>query len=147
MYGSGGSGGASLASDLSAVKVDLVADRKGQQLHNQLLDLLTPRGLPAEPQYVLKVTLSERISEVAVASTGLGTRADVRVNAKFALNSLASGELLTNGTTRAFASYNLTDSEFSNLTAEKDAVTRATRLIALDIRSRLGAYFSRRTPS
>jgi len=132
--------------DLSAIKIDLIANRTGQQLHNHLLDLLTPRGRPAKPLYVLKVTLRERKREVAVKSTGLATRTNVTVNAKYALVSAATGELLTNGSARAFSSYNLTDSEFSNLTAEKDTLSRATRLIATDIRSRLGAYFSGRNP-
>lgn len=133
--------------DLSAIKIDLIPNRTGQQLHNHLLDLLTPRGRPAKPLYVLKVTLRERKREVAVKSTGLATRTNVTVNAKYALVSAATGELLTNGSARAFSSYNLTDSEFSNLTAENDTLSRATRLIATDIRSRLGAYFSGQKPS
>ena len=141
LYATGESGG-NVPDEFSAIKIELVANRTGQQLHNHLLDLLTPRGQAAKPLYVLKVTLREKKSEVAVKSTGLATRANVRVDAKFTLVDIATGEPLTNGTTRAFSSYNLTNSEFSNLTAQKDSLSRATRVIATDIRSRLGAYFS-----
>jgi hypothetical protein len=68
----------------------------------------------------------------------------VLVSAKYTLVSAATGELMTNGSARAFSSYNLTESEFSNLTAAKDTLARASRLIATDIRSRLGAYFAGR---
>ncbi len=128
--------------ELSAIKVDVIADRTGQQLRNHLFDLLTPRGQPATPRYILKVSLREQKREIAVKSTGLATRTNVSVNAKYALVSAATGELVTDGTARAFSSYNLTELEFSNLTAEKDTLSRATRLIATDIRSRLAAYFS-----
>lgn len=132
--------------ELSAIKVGLIADRSGQQLRNHLLDLLTPRGQPAKPLYVLQVTLSERKREVALKSTGLATRTNVTVNARYALVSAGTGKVLTNGSARAFSSYNLTESEFSNLTAEKDTLSRATRIIATDIRSRLGAYFAKNNP-
>ncbi len=139
--------GSPVVDDLSAIKIDPVANRTGQQLHNHLLDLLTPRGQPAKPLYLLKVRLSEDKREIAVKSTGLATRANVSVNARFTLVNIATGDLLTNGSARAFSSFNLTDSEFSNLTAEKDTLSRATRIIATDIRSRLGAYFAGRDPA
>jgi LPS-assembly lipoprotein len=144
LYGPSGSDG-NVPGDLSAIQIDLIADRTGQQLHNQLLDLLTPRGRPAKPLYILKVSLTERTSEIAVKSTGLATRANVFVDARFTLVSIDTGKQLTKGTARAFSSYNLTDSEFSNLTAEQDSLSRAAREIAIDIRSRLGAYFSERS--
>lgn len=145
MYASSGSN-ADVPDEISAIKIDRIANRTGQQLHNHLLDLLTPRGKPAKPLYVLKVTLRERKSEIAVKSTGLATRANVSVSARYSLVSIATGELLTNGSARAVSSYNLTNSEFSNLTAENDTLSRATRLIATDIRSRLGAYFAEQNP-
>jgi LPS-assembly lipoprotein len=145
LYGTGGAD-STVADDFASIKIDLIADRTGQQLHNHLLDLLTPRGRPSTPLYLLKVTLSERKSRVAIKSTGLATRTNVRVEAKFVLLDIATGELLTNGSARTLSSYNLTDSEFSNLTAEQDSLSRASRVIATDIRSRLGAYFSERDP-
>lgn len=145
MYATGGATG-DVPAELSAIKIDLVADRSGQELRNHLLDLLTPRGQPPKALYLLKVTLQEQKREVAVKSTGLATRANISVRAKFALLNISTGDLLTDGTARAFSSYNLTDSEFSNLTAEKDTVSRATRVLATDIRSRLAAYFSGRNP-
>lgn len=149
LYGTSGTTGSGgpVVDEFSAIKIERVANRTGQQLHNHLLDLLTPRGQPATPAYLLRVTLRESKREIAVRSTGLATRANVRVNAKFALVDMATGDLLTNGTARAFSSYNLTDSEFSNLTAEKDTLSQATRIIAADIRARLGAYFTGRDPA
>lgn len=132
--------------DFSAIKVEMIANRTGQQLRNHLLDLLTPRGQPAKARYLLKVTLQERNREVALDPTGLATRTNVTVSARYALVNAATGELLTTGSARAFSSYNLTESEFSNLTAENDTVARATELIATDIRARLAAYFVERSP-
>ena len=43
------------AARLAEIRIMPIADRIGQQLHNLLLDKLTPMGPPAVARYVLRV--------------------------------------------------------------------------------------------
>jgi len=128
--------------DFSAVAIAPIPDRVGQELRNYLLDMLTPKGRPGNPVYTLKVRLNERIDELAIDSAGLATRANLRLDAKYALVKDDSGVSVVNGTSLAVSSYNLVKADFSNLTAENDARSRAALQIARQIRARLGAYFT-----
>lgn len=130
-----------MASELSSIKIGLIADRSGQQLRNELLDKLTPYGPPARAKYGLKVTLSEGTSGLAVKKSEIATRANLRVAANFSLTDRASAELLFSGSSFVVASYNILSSEFTTLIAEKDARARAIRGVAEDIQRRLAAYF------
>jgi LPS-assembly lipoprotein len=128
--------------DFSAVAIAPIPDRVGQELRNYLLDMLTPRGRPRDPVYTLKVRLDEKINDLAIDSSGLATRANLRLDANYALVKDGSGESVVKGTSLAVSSYNLVTADFSNLTAENDARSRAALQIARQIRARLGAYFA-----
>lgn len=127
--------------DFAAIKIAPINDRPGQQLRNDLLDLLTPHGEPARPRYTLKVKLSEATSELAVQRSGLATRANLEVDASYVLGDVASGQPLVTDTATAVASYNILNSAYSTLVAHDFARTRALERIAEDIRLRLGLYF------
>jgi len=128
--------------DFSAVAIAPIPDRVGQELRNYLLDMLTPRGRPRNPVYTLNVSVDERINELAIDSSGLATRANLRLDAKYALVKDDSGESVVEGGSLAVSSYNLVKADFSNLTAQNDARSRAALHIARQIRARLGAYFA-----
>jgi LPS-assembly lipoprotein len=128
--------------DFSAVAIAPIPDRVGQELRNYLLDMLTPRGRPRDPVYTLKVRLDEKINDLAIDSSGLATRANLRLDANYALVKDGSGESVVKGTSLAVSSYNLVTADFSNLTAENDARSRAALQIARQIRARLGGYFT-----
>lgn len=131
----------SVLQSFAGIDVAVIEDRIGQQLRNELLDLLTPRGRPPTPEYVLSVETSESTRKLAVRRTGLATRAELVVGARFTLTT-ATGETLLSQQTSATSSYNLLDSDYATLIAARDAQARAVKLIAEDIRNRLGVYFS-----
>ena len=133
----GGPGGG----DLAAVQVRVIADRVGQQLRNQLLDMLNPRGRPSRPKHYLEVSLSETIERLAVQKNSFATRANYHLTADFRLIDSANSEVLFIGRERAISSYNISQSDYATLIGEKDAKIRATRALAEDIRTRLGVYF------
>ncbi len=59
----------SISEEMSQVKIQPIADRFGQIMRNELLDLLTPRGVPKEPKYRLFVTLRGKlVSDQALRS-------------------------------------------------------------------------------
>ena len=51
----------SIVEELAKIKVVAIKDRFGQQMRNHLLDLLTPKGVPSNPQYRLVVEVVGRM--------------------------------------------------------------------------------------
>ena len=127
--------------ELAAIQIEPIADRIGQQLHNHLLDVLTPRGRPFDPDFVLRVRLKESIERLAVNKSALATRANFRLAADYRLLRKRDKSLVLNGTAIVVSSYNILTSDFATLMAEKDAKTRAVLEIGNDIQTRLAIHF------
>ena len=144
LYGSGDA--AETENELAAIQVRPIENRIGQILHNHLLDLLTPRGQPRQPKYELDVRLRESIARLGVEKSGLATRANLRITAKFSLLSPGGG-LLFSGESVTISSFNILGSDdLATLGAEKDARVRAVRQIAGDLQRRMAAFFLQRQP-
>ncbi len=141
LYGTDATGNA--PGELATIKVNPIADRLGQQLRNNLLDLLNPRGRPANPRYFLTVQLDQSTQRLAIEKDAFATRANLRLLANFSLRDPDSREIVLSGKSLVVSSYNILASEFATLMAEKDAKARAAREIAHDIRTRLAAFFVR----
>ncbi len=143
LYGTDATGGA--PGELATIKISPIPDRLGQQLRNHLLDLLSPRGRPADPRYVLTVRLEQATQRLAIEKDAFATRANLRLTALYSLQDPNNRENVLSGKSLVVSSYNILDSEFATLMAEKDAKARAAREIAHDIRTRLAAFFVRRS--
>lgn len=144
-------GGSSASRDgLAQTKVHTVRarnainDRLGQILHNNLLDRINPAGRPRDPRYALAVNMSVARVGSGIQITEEATRARLTVNATFIVTVFATGKTLLRGTERSVNSYNILDSEFATLSAERDAAGRAVREIADSIKARLALYFDNR---
>ncbi len=134
---------------LANIQIIPIKDRVGQNLHNQLLDLLNPAGRPAKPDYVLRIKLIESKKSFAVRKSAFATRANLRINAKFRLNVVKKGiedmgGTVFSGTSTGISSYNILDSSFATVMAEKNARKLAVRGIAQDIRTRLAVFIAQR---
>ncbi len=145
MYATGGDG-QSVLNDLAAVEVAVIADRPGQELRNELRDLLTPRGRPATPHYELVINLTERIDKFAIRRTGVPTRANLTITADYVLTDLRSGASVLRRDVQVVGSYNLIDNDYSTLAAENFTRSQNIERIAQDIRTRLAAYFAGHRP-
>lgn len=141
LYGTDAAGDA--PGELATIEISPIADRLGQQLRNNLLDLLNPRGRPANPRYLLTVRLDRSAQRLAIEKDAFATRANLRLTANFSLQDPDSRKTVLSGKSLVVSSYNILDSEFATLMAEKDAKARAAREIAQDIRTRLAAFFVR----
>jgi LPS-assembly lipoprotein len=130
--------------DFSSIAIAPIPNRVGQQLRNDLLDLLTPKGRATNPVFRLNVSIAEEITDLAIGSSGLATRANLRLDATYSLVKEDTGQSVMTGKSLAVSSYNLVSADFSNLTAQNDARSRAALRIAREIRARLGAFFARR---
>lgn len=130
-------------SEFAKVRIEPIPDRIGQMLQNHLLTALNPKGRPARPQYVMKTRVNESFTSLAVRKSAFATRANLRVTAYFSLLGEANGKALFSSKSTITVSYNILDSDFATLAAQKDARARAVREISEDIRARLGIYFAR----
>lgn len=118
-------------------------DRLGQQFRNTLLDILTPRGTPERPLWLLEYKITETQGSVFVSRRDEITRNNLNLSVSATLRDYRSGTAYFSTSTSSQASYNLTVADFSNLVSEKNARERALRDAAEQIRLRLGAYFER----
>ena len=129
--------------EFAAIKIKPIRDRIGQQLHNHLLSLLNPGGRPKKPRYVLTARVSESIASLGVRKSAFATRANLTLSVNYRLSPLPTGDSILTGSDSIIVSYNILESDFATLMAEKDARVRAVRELAQIIRIRLGAHFTR----
>lgn len=129
--------------DLAFVKIASIADRSGQLVRNELLELLNPHRLDVRPVYLLLVDLNESKEGLGFQNDDSITRYNLRLGGSFRLRDERVGEVVLDGRTRATAAYNVVQSDYANLIAEKDARNRAARIIARDIATRVAIYFER----
>ncbi|WP_421935198.1 LPS assembly lipoprotein LptE [Pelagibius sp.] len=133
--------GATVATELAAIRITPLRDRVGQQMHNFLRDRLNPNGQPAAPNYQLRLQLRERLSELGVRRDETATRANLRLTAEFFLLEEGSGRELLSGRSTSTTSYDILENPFASTISERDARERALREVADDIQTRLAVYF------
>jgi LPS-assembly lipoprotein len=128
---------------LADVGIDVIANRPGQILRNELLDRMSPRGVAARPAYYLGVQLIETRQDFAIRQDETATRSNVVLSARFTLRRASDSQVVHDGIAVVRNSYDLLRNKFATLAAEDDARTRALRELAEEIRTRLAIYFER----
>ena len=128
--------------DLTAIEIRPIVDRKGQILRNLLLDQLTPKGPSAHPAYVLDVTVVLSLTTLGIRRDDRATRALIRATATYSLRRKQDEAQLFSSTSQASSGYDILDSDFATLVAEKDALQHSLETIAQDINLRLSFLFS-----
>lgn len=138
--------GAGTPADLSSIEIMPAQNRLTQQVRNNLLERLTPRGASAT-RYVLSLGVGEQETGVLVTRSDTVTRYNLVVTTGYVLTDKTTGEQLLKGQVNSIAAYNVVQNDFSNLTAEQAARANAARELADQIRERLAAYLQKqRTP-
>lgn len=130
----------SISEEMAQIKISSIKDRFGQLLRNELLDLLTPRGVPQNSKYRLDVVLEDKIvTQQAMRDdvTATNERIEYRVDYKL----FQGADQLINGNSIAFVSYDILQNPYSTTMAQKKAEKDAAKIIANDIALRIGAYF------
>lgn len=131
----------SIKDEMASVKVELIQDRIGQLIRNDLLDKLTPKGIPQSPKYYLKIT-DIKISEIdqALRNDITATRKKVIYKVYYVLND-KNHQKLIKGDSVAYLGYDILRDPYSTTFAKKKNEKNAAKIIANDISLRLGAYF------
>ena len=132
---------ASIRTEMATVFVRPIADRIGQELRIKLKKALNPTGVPSDKKWDLYITLTESTQKIALESTSFSTRANLSVAARFELNriGLVSEESFSSNT-RGISSYNIVDSDYADIVAERDARSRAVVGLSNDIRRQLALW-------
>jgi LPS-assembly lipoprotein len=144
-------GGPVLREQLSAVDILQIDAPKGTdesrlavEIRNALLFDMTGGGAAAAPTHRLKVSMNSTRSSIIVDVNT--SRADVEnygINASYSLTEIATNKVVVTGTTFSRVSYDIPGQEqrFARLRGLRDAESRAAKVIAENIRSRLASYF------
>ena len=128
---------------LANIQITLIKDRIGQQLRNYLIDRLNPRGAPSNPRHVLTIQVAVSKTELGIERDETATRAKLSLTAQFELKDIAGQQIVHSGSARSTNSFNIVESDFATLSAEKDAIDRAARVVSDEIKIRLSLYLNR----
>jgi len=128
---------------LAQVRVAPIADRTGQLLYNKLRDRLNPRGKPAEPRYVLEITVEEHGEDLLLEPNNTTSRTLLELIAHYQLREIQSGATTLKGQSRASISYDILSSQYATISSEQDVRDRATKELSDDISTRLALFFSK----
>ena len=144
-------GGPVLRDQLSAVDVLQIEAPKGTdearlavEIRNALLFDFTGGGSPASPTHKLKISMtSQRTSIIVDINTSRPDVENYGINASYSLTELATNRVVVTGQTFARVSYDIPGQQqrFARLRGLRDAESRAAKVIADNIMSRLSSYF------
>jgi LPS-assembly lipoprotein len=147
-----GPAGPGLRTALSSIDVAQIDAVKGSdearlavEIRNALLFDLTGGADPLPPAYRLTIRMTSTVSDIIVDTTTIRPSIEnYGINATYALTEIASGKKVVDGQTFARVSYDIPGQEqrFARLRGLRDAETRASKVIADNIRTRLAAYFT-----
>ena len=143
LYGPIGSD-APLAAELQAVSVDLIPERLGHYVRNELIFALNGTGSDVPPRYRLSVALKERVqTPILDTVTGRATSATVIVDAEYKLIDIADEHVITSGVAFGVASYDRFSNRLANVRAASDGEIRDAKVIADMIRTRVATALAK----
>ena len=135
---------AGISTYFNEIYVQDIPGRTGVVLRNQLMDAFTPGGTPKASAYRLEVTMKDQKEGLAIQENTDITRYNYTLTVNFTLRDAVTGQEMYKGISRAIAAYNVVNSQFGTVIAQRDAEERAGREIGEDIRLRLGIFFEKR---
>lgn len=127
------------------IDVNDIDGRTGHHLRNSLIDRLSARGGQYKKQYRLDIALSDSKDGLAIREDESVTRFNYRLLSNIRLSRISDQQILYETALRATAAFNVVDSEFATLSAERDAEERAARDLSNEIITRLAIYFQRQS--
>jgi LPS-assembly lipoprotein len=119
--------------------------RVGVNVRNELMFQLTGGGAAMAPNYRLKIGLTSTNLQVIVdINTARPDIQNYGIDASYSLVEIATGKAVFSSTTFARVSYNVPGQQqrFAGDRGLRDAEDRAAKVIAENIRMRLGSYFT-----
>lgn len=148
MYGQHAVGGAELAQVMANISIDPVRSQSGRQerlsqlIENNLKDRISPLNATGETSYILRTNYE-------VVEQGYGIREDesvtlinLRLIVGFELVDIDSDDAIMDGTARAIVTYDLVQSDLSNMTARQTSLERLAEEASNQVITRVGTFLS-----
>lgn len=129
---------------LAGIRVEPIANRLGQQVHNALRDGFNPLGQPAASTHRLSINLVVRTYGALARSDLSATRRNVEITAFYRLTDSAGNQVLSDSS-QANTGYDEFDDPLNDLTANEHAQERAALQLAEMIKTRVAAFFAQNT--
>ena len=102
---------------------------------------MNPQNKKTITKYYLFVDLNENIEEIGIRKDMSATRANLRINAKYRLQTVKNGEIILKSSIEALSSYDIVESIYATIIAEKDARNKGLKIINDSIINELAIYF------
>jgi len=129
--------------NLAAVHVNLIPDRPGQELRQDLQERFGSDS-GGSSRYNLSVTFSISGEGIGILPDTIATRIRLVANASWTLTT-PEGARVTNGAARALDAFNVLDQQYFASDMDNDALqARLASAVADQITMQLAAYFRRR---
>ena len=127
--------------ELLSISVQNIKNRPGQILRNTLLNQLNPERERVITKYRLIVEIFESKSSLAYRRDMSATRTDLKVTANYLLIEIKSGEIILEQETKSISSFDVVESVYATLIAEKSAREKNLEVISDDIFTNLVIFF------
>jgi LPS-assembly lipoprotein len=127
--------------ELLSISVQNIKNRPGQILRNTLLNQLNPERERVITKYRLIVEISESKSSLAYRRDMSATRTDLNVTANYLLKDIKNGEILLKQEAKSISSFDVVESVYATLIAEKDVREKNLKVISNDIYTNLVIFF------
>lgn len=152
MYGSSAVGGAGLAQIMANIKIEPVRSMSGRQerlaqlIENNLQNRISPVGSNGKASYILKASYEVQERGYGIREDESVTLQNLRLTVAFQLVDINSDQPIMDGTARAIVTYDLVQSDFSNMTARQSSLERLAEEVANQVVTRVGTYLSNNGP-
>jgi LPS-assembly lipoprotein len=127
--------------ELLSISVQNIKNRPGQILRNTLLNQLNPERERVITKYRLIVEIFESKSSLAYRKDMSATRTDLEVTANYLLKDIKNGEILLKQEAKSISSFDVVESVYATLIAEKDVREKNLKVISNDIYTNLVIFF------
>jgi LPS-assembly lipoprotein len=139
LYGEGSTSGP-LAEQLASVRVMQISEHYGQVMTNDLHDGLNPHALRVPSAYNLEVALRENTYQFATRADGTPSRSALQLSATWILRKIADNTIVTKGSVKASAGYDVLDNDYANVVSGNNGELRAVQDLSDQIQISLADY-------
>tara|TARA_Y100000588_G_C13643837_1_gene664927 strand:- start:68 stop:595 length:528 start_codon:yes stop_codon:yes gene_type:complete len=135
----------SIQEQLNVITIDPISGLPGLHLRNHLISRIHPKGTTDSPLYKLSVQLTSSVEPLLIQLDNTATRKNIKIVAKFLLTDLSQNNVIFGNSVSSVGSFNVVESDFATITAEKNTMKRVSKEIANKIFDSLVIYFVAKT--
>ncbi|MFC7047717.1 hypothetical protein [Emcibacter nanhaiensis] len=150
MYGSASGQGRELEQTMANIRVEDIRDadgrnsRIGQVIRNNMMSRLRAKGSQASVEYSLNIKFQVEEHGYGFTEDESVTAQSLKLTALYILEDIATGEKVMEDAARALVTFDLVQSDYSNMVARNAALKRLSEEVTTRITTRIGAFFSAR---